>query len=436
MRAVVRGIAWLGILIGICVAPLAFALISTNRPGQGFWTDFSVALGFVGLALMGIEFALVARVKPVAEPFGTDALIDFHRQIGYAGLAFVLVHVALSAEWRQVTSFTPAETPARVLFGAVAAAALVVLVASSVWRRQLRLSYELWQILHAVLAVVAIAAALVHVLLVNYYVDTVWKQVLWSLMTAAFIWLLVWVRLLRPLQIRRRPWTVERIKPERDRTTVLTLRPAGHEGLQFEPGQFAWITVGRSPFSVTSHPFSLCSSAETTGSVEVAIKAAGDFSSNVASVKPGTEVYLDGPHGVFSIDQYEGAGFCLIAGGVGIAPALSMLETLADRCDVRPVVLFAGNRKWDSIIFRERIDELTGRLNLKVVHVLEEPPPDWTAETGYLDADILTRHLPGGYQRFQFFACGPNRMLDAVETALVEIGTPADRIHTERFDWV
>jgi predicted ferric reductase len=116
MRAVVRGIAWLGILIGICVAPLAFALMSTNRPGQGFWTDFSVALGFVGLALMGIEFALVARVKTVAEPFGTDALVDFHRQIGYAGLAFVLIHVALSAEWRMVKSFTPAETPSRVWF--------------------------------------------------------------------------------------------------------------------------------------------------------------------------------------------------------------------------------------------------------------------------------------------------------------------------------
>jgi predicted ferric reductase len=436
MRAVVRGIAWLGILIGICVAPLAFALISTNRPGLGFWTDFSVALGFVGLALMGVEFALVARVKIVAEPFGTDALVDFHRQIGYAGLAFVLIHVALSAELGQVQSFTPAETPARVWFGAVATAALVVLVATSVWRRRMRLSYELWQILHTVLAVIAVVAALVHVLLVDYYVDTVWKQVLWSLMAAAFIWLLVWVRLLRPLQTRRRPWTIERVRPERDRTTVLTLRPDGHDGLRFEPGQFAWITVGRSPFSVTSHPFSLCSSAETNGSVEVAIKAAGDFSSGVATVSPGTEVHLDGPHGVFSIDQYEGAGFCLIAGGVGIAPALSMLETLADRGDVRPVVLFAGNRNWDSIIFRDRIAELTARLNVTVVHVLEEPPPDWTAEKGYLDADILARHLPVGYQRFQFFACGPNPMLDAVETALVRIGTPADRIHTERFDWV
>ena len=385
---------------------------------------------------MGIEFALVARVKTVAEPFGTDALVDFHRQIGYAGLAFVLIHVALSADWGKLKAFDPAQTPTRVLVGAVAAAALVVLVATSVWRRQMRLSYEAWQILHAALAVIAVIAALVHVLLVNYYVDTVWKQVLWTLMTAAFVWLLVWVRLLRPLRIRRRPWTVERVRPERDRTTVLTLRPAGHDGLRFEPGQFAWITLGRSPFSVTSHPFSLCSSAETHGSVDVAIKAAGDFTSSVATVDPGTQVYLDGPHGVFSIDQYEGAGFCLVAGGVGIAPALSMLETLAERGDVRPVVLFAGNRSWDTIIFRDRIDELTDRLDLKVVHVLEAPPEDWTAEAGYLTADILSRHLPVGCHRFQFFACGPNPMLDAVETALVEIGTPADRIHTERFDWV
>jgi predicted ferric reductase len=436
VTSVVRGIAWVGILIGICVAPLVFALVSTDRAGQGYWTDFSVALGFVGLALMGIEFALVARVQAVAMPFGMDALIDFHRQIGYAGLAFVLAHVALSAEWKQAKSFTPAETPSRVWFGAIAAGALVLLVGTSIWRRRLRLSYEIWQVLHAVLAVIAVVAALVHVLLVNYYVDSIWKQVLWSLMTAAFIWLLVWVRLLRPLGIRRRPWTVERITPERDRTTVLTLRPAGHDGLRFEPGQFAWITVGRSPFSVTSHPFSFCSSAEANGSVEVAIKAAGDFSSGVATAKPGTEVYVDGPHGVFSIDQYEGAGFCMIAGGVGIAPALSMLETLADRGDVRPVVLFAGNRNWDSIIFRDRVDALTTRLNVKVVHALEEPPPNWAGETGYLNADILARHLPAGFQRFQFFACGPNPMLDAVEAALVQIGAPADRIHTERFDWV
>lgn len=436
MRPVARGIVWLAVFVGICLAPLVFALVGTNRPGQGFWTDFSVALGFVGLALMGVEFALVARIRAVAEPFGTDAVVQFHRHIGYIGLTFVMVHVALSADWGLVAALFSPDTPWRVRFGVAAALALLVLVATSVWRRRLWLSYEAWQLTHAVLAVVAVLAALIHVLLVNYYVDSVGKQVLWGLMSATFVGLLIWVRILRPLRLRRRPWTVDRVVPEPGGTTVLALRAEGHDGLQFAPGQFAWITVGRSPFTVTSHPFSLASSAEDGGTIAVAIKAAGDFTSTVGGVAPGTTVYVDGPHGAFSIDQYEGAGYVLIAGGVGLAPAMSMVRTLADRGDVRPVVLFAANRDWDSIPFRAELDELTDRMNLRVVHVLEQPPSDWTGETGYVTVDVLRRHLPSGYRRFQFFACGPNPMLDAMEAALPTIGVPADRIHTERFAWV
>jgi len=161
---------------------------------------------------------------------------------------------------------------------------------------------------HGVLAVIAVVAALVHVLLVNYYVDTLWKQALWSLMAAAFIWLLLWVRLLRPLKMRRRPWTVERVRPERDRTTVLTLRPDGHDGLRFEPGHFAWITVDRSRCSRSRHTRSRCARAPRRA---VASKSPSrPPETSVRASQPsnsGTRVYLDGPHGVFSIDQYEGA---------------------------------------------------------------------------------------------------------------------------------
>jgi predicted ferric reductase len=435
MRAAAQGIVWIGVFLGVCVAPLAFALMGADRPGQGFWTDFSVGLGFVGLALMGIEFALVARVRAVAEPFGTDAVIQFHRQIGYVGLAFVLAHMVLSGPG-VLAAFSLTELPWRARFAVLSVLALLILMVTSVWRRRLRLSYEIWQVLHTVMATVTVVAALVHVLLVNYYVDSLWKQVLWAIMTAVFVGLLLWIRIVRPLRLLRRPWAVEQVVPERGRTTVLVLRPHGHDGLRFQPGQFAWITVGRSPFMVTSHPFSFSSSAETEGTVAVAIKALGDFTSGVSAVRPGTTVYVDGPHGVFSIDQYEGAGFCLIAGGVGIVPALSMLRTLADRGDVRPVVLFSAHADRDSVPFREEIDELTGRLNLRVVQILEQPPPGWTGESGYINGDTLLRHLPSANPRFQYFICGPNAMLDAMEAAIPQLGVPVDRIHTERFAWV
>src|SRR5262245_19630577 len=97
--------------------------------------------------MMGLEFALVASRASLAAPFGQDALLQFHRQIGYVGLAFVLVHVALSAQWRELWakltfSAGTVATPALVIVGSVAVAATIALVVTSVWRRQLRISYE------------------------------------------------------------------------------------------------------------------------------------------------------------------------------------------------------------------------------------------------------------------------------------------------------
>lgn len=92
-------------------------MIGASQPGHGFWTDFSVALGFVGLAMMGSEFALVARFRPVAAPFGQDALLQVHRQIGYIGLAFILVHFGISAKWSELTLTKALQAPLLVWFG-------------------------------------------------------------------------------------------------------------------------------------------------------------------------------------------------------------------------------------------------------------------------------------------------------------------------------
>jgi ferredoxin-NADP reductase len=86
------------------------------------------------------------------------------------------------------------------------------------------------------------------------------------------------------------------------------------------------------------------------------------------------------------------------------------------------------------VAFREELEELKDRLDLTVVHLLTRPPADWEGETGYITADILARHLPASYRRFQYFICGPDPMMDAAEHALVELGVPAERVHTERFD--
>ena len=320
--------------------------------------------------------------------------------------------------------------------------ALLVMVALSIWRKKLRIRYELWQLTHSVLAFVVMAAALVHVLLVGYYVNEPLEIALWLWMSVVFVGLVLWVRVVRPLELRGKAWRIEEVIPERGDIRTIILKPSKlharrFDGFRFEPGQFAWITVGRSPFAITRHPFSISSSAEKTGRVALSIKAAGDFTREIGRLKPGATAYLDGPHGAFTMDRHDGApGFVFIGAGVGITPLMSMLRTTADRNDPRPCYLFFGNREWEGVAFREEIEELKGRLNLEVVHVLSRPPEGWEGEEGRIEAAVLARRLPERYQRLQYFICGPDPLMDAAEDALIYLGVPKSRVHSERFGMV
>jgi len=413
------------------------------EPGRGFLIDFSVALGFVGLSLMGLQFLVAARFQSVAAPFGMDVLLQYHRQIGYVSLLFILAHPLLLfvADTGYLALLDVTTAPLRAKMAVTSTVALLVLVALSVWRKKLRIGYELWQLTHGVLAFVVVATALTHVFLVGYYVNEPLEIALWLWMLVVFVGLILWVRLVRPLELRSKAWRVEDVIPERGDIRTIVLKPSRlharkFDGFPFEPGQFAWITVGKSPFAITRHPFSISSSAEKTERVALSIKTAGDFTRNVGYLKPGATAYLDGPHGAFTMDRHDGPGFVFIGAGVGITPLMSMLRTMADRNGLRPCYLFFGNREWEGVAFREEIEELKGRLNLEVVHVLSRPPEGWEGDKGRIGAAVLARHLPERYQHLQYFICGSDSMMDATEDALVHLGVPKRRVHSERFGMV
>ncbi|MBO1751734.1 ferric reductase-like transmembrane domain-containing protein [Actinotalea sp. BY-33] len=432
------GAAWFMLYLLVTVGPLLVAVTANPPPGRDLWTEISVGLGFVGLSMLGLQFAVVSRFSAVNAPFGLDAVLQFHREISYVAMVFVLAHPTIifvtQPEMLEVLNLVEADWQAR--FGVLSVAALLVLVATSIWRRRLRLRYEVWRVLHGSLAAVVVVAALAHIEQVGYYVDGFWKRSLWIVMSAAFVTLLVNVYVVQPWRERRRPWEVTSVTPARGSSWTVELRPVGHDGLRFAPGQFAWVTFGRSPFAVREHPFSIASSAEEPGAVQFAIAEAGDFTSTVGDLEPGTRAYLDGPYGVFSYERHEGPRFVFVVGGIGIAPVLSMLRTLADRQDARPCLVVLGNPTWEEVPYREELEELRGRLDLTVVHVLEDAPEGWEGETGFIDGDVLDRHLGEGYERSRYFLCGPVPMTDAVQAALAERGVPTDHVHLELFELV
>jgi predicted ferric reductase len=132
---------------------------------------------------------------------------------------------------------------------------------------------------------------------------------------------------------------------------------------------------------------------EPGGAVTFTIKSLGDWSGEkVPSLKPGDKLWLDGPHGVFSMDREQAMGYVFIGGGVGITPLYSMLQTMAEREDVRPVLLFYGAANSETMTYREKMAALAEKMgNLQVVPVFSEPEEGWGGETGFIREEILKK---------------------------------------------
>lgn len=440
-KRVLQGILWLIIYLVLTLAPLWLLLIQPTPPGRGFWREFSVALGFVGLTMLCLQFVLTARFSWLKAPYGSDIVYYFHRQISLVAFVIVLAHplILFFEDPAQLALLNLITAPWRARLGVTAVLALIIMVVISVWRQPLKIHYDEWRIWHGLLATAVVALALGHIILVGHYVSVPWKQALWIGYSIFWVGLLAYVRVFRPWMILRRPYLVEAVRPERGNAWTVSLRPEGHPGLKFQPGQFAWLMLRSSPFADREHPFSFSSSAAQTERLEFTIKARGDFTRQIKTVRPGERAYLDGPYGAFTPDRHDhAAGFIFIAGGVGITPMMSMLRTLADRQEQRSLILVYANQDWDGLTFREEIEALRSQLNLRVVYVLEQPPAGWEGERGFVNDDILQRHLPRPHERnvYEAFICGPQPMMAAIERALVSLGMNMGDIHTERFDLV
>jgi len=439
MRDTGSAVVWTTGYLAIVALPLLVLLVPPTPPGLGVWWDLSMALGFAGLAVLGAQFGLTARFRRASAPFGIDILYFFHRWVAIGGLGLVLAHygVLRATAPEALGPLLPPDASWHMTAGRLALILMTALVVTSVWRKPLRLEYDRWRIWHAAMAVAAVLFAVWHVAGTAYYTGGPVKRAIWIAYMAAWVALVLFVRVVKPWTLLRRPYRVSGVRGEPGNSWTITVEPVGHAGIRFRPGQFAWLTLGRSPFAAKEHPFSIASSAAPGRPLEFTIKELGDFTRTVGRTPVGTTAYVDGPFGVFTPDRHpDAAGFLLVAGGVGIAPMMSMLRTFADRGERRPISLVQACEGLDEALFREEIQALREILHLRVSLVVRQPEPGWTGEVGLITRDVLRRALPDDPTRWTCFLCGPQPMTDAVERELRWFGVLLRRIHVELFDMV
>jgi len=197
----------------------------------------------------------------------------------------------------------------------------------------------------------------------------------------------------------------------------------------YRPGQFCTFRV---PVDGTEQvrSYSMSSAPETDADLTVTVKrVAGGLVSNwfLDRLGVGDVVEVTKPAGVFCPQEDAERpvlGFC---GGSGVTPVMSIAKHVLS-CTGRSLRLLYANRDRGSVIF----DAAFGALEeahperLEVRHHLDDA-------AGFLTADAIGAFAGRDAGEADCYVCGPGPFMDLVESVLVDLGVPSERIFIERF---
>ena len=209
----------------------------------------------------------------------------------------------------------------------------------------------------------------------------------------------------------------------------LVLEPVEqHDQLGYRPGQFLTVRIPSDRPEGAARCYSLSSSPVHDEKPKVTVRrTAGGYGSNwlCDHVQEGSVLDVLRPSGTFTPPSLD-EDLLLVAGGSGITPVMSILESCL-LGGSGTVALVYANRGERSVIFADELHALVREHpeRLTLVHWLEsvQGVPTAAALQGLVQA----------YADRRAFVCGPPQFMDVVGTALAELGVPRDRIHRETF---
>ena len=206
----------------------------------------------------------------------------------------------------------------------------------------------------------------------------------------------------------------------------------------FKAGQYIDLTLSAQPGlpNGLTHTFSIASS-PCDEELVVTTRIRGTVFKQAISVLPiGSRARIEGPMGSFSLHKNTARPAVFLAGGIGIAPFLSMLFYAQAKKLGHPIILFYANRYLEDAAF---IDELwrleRDHPRFRFVPTLTRTDKNyrgWKGETGHISSEMLLTHvriLRGPI----YYIAGPPTMVAGVHRTLIDAGVDEDDIRMEEF---
>ncbi|MBE9636328.1 ferric reductase-like transmembrane domain-containing protein [Salipiger mangrovisoli] len=428
--------------LGLVALPLLLGMLTGAGHALGAMRLAS-ASGSAAAVMVLLQLVTSGRFESISGRIGIDITMAFHKWAAPVALAFAVLHVLA------VIGPPAADRPGRlarridvVLSGEglwparAALLLLVVLVVLALLRDRLPMRYQVWRAGHVLAALALVATLLWHVIADGRggaVSDGMWIGLALAVtVPAASVYC---GRLLRPHAQR---WCLAEVRRVAERLWLLDVLPPEGAGLRFEPGQFAWIAFGDKRLPLHDHPFSIASAPGASG-LRFLVQEAGDFTATVGQLAPGTAVSIDAPHGSF---VPRGAGpLILVAGGVGIAPILSILSHLARTRSRRPVRLLYAVRRRAAMVPFELFAAECAALGVTPMLIVDDAAAEQGEmpaglRRGPLNRDLLDEAFEGlDPAACEVMTCGPGPMMTFVADRSSQLGVPQAQIAYERFSY-
>ena len=211
------------------------------------------------------------------------------------------------------------------------------------------------------------------------------------------------------------------------------------EGFEFRPGQTIDITLLDPPETDAegnTRTFSIASAPEDHHLMIATRVRDSAFKRVLSKASPGLDLKIEGPGGDFTLHHRTDKAAVFLAGGIGITPFLSMTRHAAHEKTERQLYLFYSNRHPEDAAFLDLLtDTASQHPNIHLIATMtemEKSHSKWNGETGHIDQQMLTRHLPS-LAGPTFYVAGPPKMVAALRNMLVAAHIDEDDIRAEEF---
>lgn len=198
-------------------------------------------------------------------------------------------------------------------------------------------------------------------------------------------------------------------------------RPLGHQ-----PGQFVQVSI----LGIGECPISICSSPTQGETFGLCVRRVGTVTEAIHELEAGDTLGIRGPlgHG-FDVHELHGRDMLLVAGGLGLAPARSLIQYVLDERErFGQFHLFYGAREPSELLFRDDIARWRESPDVNFQATVDRPDEQWRGKSGVVTT--LFRDLPRlDPQETMVAIIGPPIMFKFVVLEVLARGIPQKNIY-------